>query len=65
LPVANQREGKQQKGDQQQTASFGCISSVPSMLVDGLVLLPGIGHGDIVTLPGKGGGGLMLHYARR
>jgi hypothetical protein len=65
MPVANQGEGKQQKGDQQQAASFCGISRVPPMLAGGVVLGLGVRHGDIVTLPGKGGGSLVLHYARR
>jgi hypothetical protein len=38
---------------------------MPPMLVGGVVLVLGVRHEDIVTLPGKGGGGLVLHYARR
>ena len=40
VPVANEREHEQEKGNQQQTGSFRCVGDVPVMLVGivGLVL---------------------------
>jgi cholera toxin transcriptional activator len=49
VPVANERERKQQKGDQQPAARFRSIDRVPPMLVGGVVLMLGAGHEGIVA----------------
>jgi hypothetical protein len=73
VPVPNQSEGQQQKGDQQQTGSFRGINRVPLMLVGGIVLAFSLHHGFIVRRSETGGcrlrvrigrsRGLVLHYA--
>jgi hypothetical protein len=47
MPIANQSEGEQQKGDQQQAGSFRGINGVPLMLV-GTVLALSVDHHLIV-----------------
>jgi hypothetical protein len=47
VPVANQSEGEQQKGDQQQARSLRGINRVPLVLV-GIVLASSANHDFIV-----------------
>jgi cholera toxin transcriptional activator len=62
MPVANQREHKQQKGDQQQSGSFRGVNRVPAVLAGGTVLALGVRHEGIVRSAGSRGC-LVLHYA--
>jgi len=62
VPVANQSEDQQQKGDQQQAGSFRGINRVPLMLVSGVVLAVGVRHESIVRSAGRRTR-LVLHYA--
>jgi len=54
VPIANQDESKQQKGDQQQAGSFRGINGVPVVLV-GIVLALSINHDFIVLRPETAG----------
>jgi len=48
VPVPNQSEGEQRKGDQQQAGSFRGINRVPLTLVAGIVLALRVHHDFIV-----------------
>jgi DNA-binding response OmpR family regulator len=64
VPVPNQSEGQQQKGDQQQTGSFRGINRVPLMLVGGIVLAFSLHHGFIVRRSETGGCRLPVRIGR-
>jgi cholera toxin transcriptional activator len=53
VPVANQGEDEQQKGDQQQAGSFRSINRVPPVLAGRVVLALGVRHEDIVRSAGR------------
>jgi len=68
VPIANQGEDEQHKGDQQQSRSLGGVDGMAVVLVSRVVLRCGGGHGLIVALPAGGrrsatGEQPMLHYA--
>ena len=53
MPVPNEGEDQQHKGDQQQSRSFRRIDCVPVMTADGLLFGLGGEHADIVALRGR------------
>jgi DNA-binding winged helix-turn-helix (wHTH) protein len=61
VPVANQSEDEQKKGDQQQTGSFRGINRVPAVLAGGIVLAPGVRHENIVRSAAKRA--RLLHFS--
>jgi hypothetical protein len=48
VPVANQDEGEQKKGNQEQSGSLRGINRMPMMLVAGVVLALSFHHAHIV-----------------
>ncbi len=48
MPIADQGENQQQKGDEQQAGCFRGIDRVPAVLVGGTVLAPRGKHTSIV-----------------
>jgi hypothetical protein len=72
VPVPNQSEGEQQKGNQQQAGSFRGINRVPLVLVGRIVLALRVHHDFIVRRSERWvpfaecacgrGRGLVLHY---
>ena len=65
VPVANQREDEQQKGNQQQAGSFRGINRVPAVLAGGIVLALGVRHTNIVRPAGSLAVGATLRVVGR
>jgi len=51
MPIADQGEDEQQKGNQQQAGGFRGVNRMP-LLVDGIVLAMSVSHTDIVRRAG-------------
>ena len=65
VPVANQCEDEQQKGNQQQAGGFRGINRVPAVLAGGIVLALGVRHTDIVRSAGSLAVGATLRVVGR
>ena len=55
VPIANQREDQQQKGDKQQTGGLRGINRMPAVLMGRTVLALSFSHDNIVRPAGTGG----------
>lgn len=53
VPVANQRQDQQQKGDEQQPGRFRGVDRVAVLLRGSVVLASGVGH-EVIVAPGLG-----------
>jgi cholera toxin transcriptional activator len=65
MPVANQSQDKQQKGNQQQAGSFRGINRVPAVLAGGIVLALVVRHANIVRPAGSLAVGATLRVVGR
>jgi hypothetical protein len=60
VPVADQSQSEQKKGDQQQARRLRRVDGVPVVFVRGVVVVVRLGHEDIVALDGAWGEVLSL-----